>query len=264
MKKILLLISLFFVITGCEATYNLEIGEEIKEEINIYTTDMYNLNVPMEDYNNFSLKDMFGFQLDGFYPVYFNDENYNPYLEEKQDNVKYYNQSAINDSNKYGIKYDYRFKFNDYYRSRAVNSCYKEVNLANNNGIYSLTTNNVAKCFDNYSLLDRVTINIKTTYKVIYSNADNVSNGVYTWNITKNNYKSKSIKFSYNTNNSNFEYNPEEPGEDKPTEPDNSGTSTNKNEKASVFTYILLGAILMLFFIGIFGLIKYKSINKNE
>ena len=47
--------------------------------------------------------------------------------------------------------------------------------------------------FDNYNLMDKLTVNIKSNYLVSEHNADEVVDNTYTWVITKDNYKKKNI-----------------------------------------------------------------------
>lgn len=267
MKKIISLILMLVLLTGCEATYNLQIdGDDISENINIYTTDMANINTPMSDYGDLSLKELFDMQQDSFYTVYYNDESYNPYEEEKQSNVKYYNQEAISTNSRYGMNYTYKFTSDDIVRSRAINTCYNTFTVNKSNNIYSLSTNNLAKCFKNYTLLDRLTINIKTSNRVMVQNADSVNNDTYTWIITKDNYNNKSIRLSYTTSNTNLEYNeqepPKPPEEEKPTNPSTPQTPqtpSEDEEETSIYDLILVIAIIGLFIVGIIGFILYKG-----
>ena len=52
-------------------------------------------------------------------------------------------------------------------------------------------------CFDKYSIIDDVNINVTTGYKVLENNADKVDGNTYTWNITKSN--KKGIKLTLDT-----------------------------------------------------------------
>jgi len=261
MRKIFLLISLILFVTGCEATYSIKIDDDtFYENVEIYTTDLDNINNPLDDYGSLSMKEMFDLQ--SYYPAYFNDSNYNPYESEKQNNVNYYNQVRINNHNQYGIKYDYQFGFEDIFRSRAINTCYKEFNIAESNDIYSITTNNKARCFDNYKLLDKVTIILEIDNKLLYSNADYVNNNLYYWYITRENYKNKSIKLSYTTSTTDLEYNEQDNQNKNPIYDDQ--TNNEDEDNLDIFEYVLIAAIILLFFVGVFGLIKFKSINKND
>ena len=265
MKKILFLGLLILLMTGCNATYNLEISEDgFKEE----TTILSNINDINNYYDNdiFTLKELYDIQSKTYYSAYFNEENFNFYeVDKKQDNIKYYDQSIINDNINYGLKYVGDFKENDIYRSRAINTCYKEVTFNKNDQIYTLVTNGKAECFDAYKLLNEVVINIKTTYRVIYSNADKVEDNTYTWVINRDNYQTKKINLTYTTSKTNFNYDPST----KPDEPAEPTTPTpeeplKKDNKTSILTYIFTGTIVLVFLLGIFGFIKYKSIKSNK
>ena len=202
MKKRLLLVVLIMLLSGCKVEYNLSITDNnFSEKTNVYVLadqdlDEIHPEVSMSYetiFNNINKKNIYS---------YFDESNINPSDESTNyNNVKYYYKESIRANNKYGESIYTDFTENDYFRSNIVKNCYNEFNLAKNDSVYTLKTNNVCKAFDNYKLLEELTINItlNTSYTLIYSNADEVNNNVYTWNIDSNNYKNKSISFIYDT-----------------------------------------------------------------
>lgn len=288
MKKLVVLLGIIFVVSGCEATYNLEIdSENIKENLEVLAIDTEELNTTLEGYD-VTLKELILNQYDGFERVYYDDPKYNPYEEERQPEVKYYNQRLIDEAGKYGIGYDYKFTTSDIYRSQIINSCYKTFSVSKNKKIYTLRTDNVARCFQDYSLLDKVVVNVKVLNRVVYANADRINDDVYTWIITRDNAKNKIIKLSYTTSKNNLEYteedrkndeenedgknpdNPSIPDSPKPGEienPSKPGTDDGKLDKVEKekhwLDYILVAAIIGLFLVGVIGLIVYKG-TKNK
>lgn len=285
MKKLVVLLGILFIASGCEVTYNLEIDREnIKENLEVLATDTEELNTTLEDYDA-TLKELFLNQYDSFERVYYDDEKFNPYEEEKQPEVKYYNQRLIQEAGKYGIGYDYKFTTNDIYRSQIINSCYKTFSVSKNKKIYTFRTDSVARCFQDYTLLDKVVINVKVLNRVIYANADRVDGNIYTWIVSRDNAKNKSIKLSYTIGENNLEYTEEEREKDKEKEeenkpnnptnpkpgetekPDNPGIDSDikdkKDEEKHWLDYILVAAIIGLFLVGILGLIVYRG-TKNK
>ncbi len=267
MKRIVGLLIIMFFLTGCEATYNLEIEEDIfKEDIKIEVDNTLK-DETLEDYGNLSYKELFDLRYRDHEPIYFSYENYNPYEEEDQEGVEYYKQEIIDNNINYGINYNYDFNIDGFANSKGVNSCYKEFSVQKYNDIYSLETNNLATCFDNYPLLDKLTINLKIDYRIIYQNADSNNDDIYTWIIDRDNYQNKNIRVSYTKSEELTEKEEEPTNPVSPNDPSNPNNPTNpeenngqEEEENSIFDYILVGAIVLIFIVGILGYIKYKSI----
>ena len=260
MKKLIILIIFMIILTGCEATYNLNIENTFKENVEIYVATNEKDN--KLDWSNMTYKEMFDSDGNNYTRAYYNDPNYNQYIEGKQDGVEYYTNTIINNNKRYGINYSYNFTRNNFINSAAVNTCYKEITIKKNDNIFILETQKEASCLNGLSNLDKLTINISTNYKVLSSNSDSKSGNTYTWVVTNENYKNKPIKIIYNTDNTNLEYNPEEP-ENKPdsSTPNNENESSKKNRYLS---YIFASSLVVIFIIGLIGFIKYKSVSKNR
>ena len=115
-------------------------------------------------------------------------------------------------------------------------------------------------------------INIKIDDRVIYSNADQVNNNIYTWIITRSNYNNKKINISYTTNKNDYSDNNSDNTDnnddkeiiDKNEEIENNEEEINEdNNSSSGYTIIFLGMIVLIFIIGIIGYIKYKSVKNS-
>lgn len=237
MKKIILFI-IILTLCSCSAEYNLNINDTYEEKIN--TDRIYDTIVPA-----------------------YND--YEGTSSEKEEGKKYY---VVNDG---PPSYSFNFAKNDYARSNAIYTCYKKFNVYTEDKVTTLLTSNYNYCFDKYDDLTNLTININlnSKYSLVRSNADQVKGNRYIWNINKDNYKNKYIYMAY-----------ELQEEDKCllTCPDGQElVNANKKDcyckktevkteedENSIIDYILLGAVLLLFIIGIISIIKYKSINNNE
>lgn len=203
MKRVLLIIIMCFLLSGCDVSYDVFITEEsINENIGVYT----DINTS-EYYSGSDLKLIFN-DIDGFYePIYFNEENYDNFIGGYQNGVRYYNVSRYENGNLYGLNFQNVFSHNDFYRSRAIKTCFQELDIQRNDNYYSIRTNNKCNAFDTYSLLNQISIKIKTNLEVISNNADNYADNTYTWIINRENYKNKSVRLILNSKNvdlSNF------------------------------------------------------------
>ena len=253
MKKILLLGALL-LLTGCNITYNLEIDE------NNNFTENFKIEAYIDENNSQEL--LYAYYLEE-YPIYIDEDfaYYDPYT--KQDGYTYYHKSYKSLDNGYLFNYRASFKYEDYNRARTLNETFnnKAIGYVKEDDYYYLSASS-ASLFKYNANLESININISCKdCKVIKNNADLVTNNIYTWTITKN--TNTNINFQYrlpkkiDNNNSTTITNP------KPNNPSNNTSTSNKEKEEkenSIIDYILVGAILLLFVIGILGLIKYKSV----
>lgn len=265
-KKFILLIALVIALTGCKAEYNLKIqNDTFSEQTNVYTDDMTRLNLIEPDLNNSSYKSVFDEQYTGYTKVMFNDPNYNFYKSDPQSGVEYYTKTRIDSQEKYGISYSYEFSKEKFVNSTAIKTCYKEFTITTENNFYILATNPKAECMENYKLLTDITINIELPYKVISSNADKVNNNIYIWNITKENYKNKSIRISYNIN-ENKGTTTDKTNTNNPsnTTKDNQTTDTKENGYSGTIYFLLVFASLGLITLIIYLIYRIRNKKLNQ
>lgn len=199
MKKIkyILLIFLISIVTGCTFEYNIKINREfISEEGNVKNFDESTWTEQNYLGTGKTYTEIINNKLKTYEVVYKTDEEsyINPY--EKNDNYEYYNTELINNTDVYGIKYFYKGQLEKYKDTRIINMCYDSVSVNSTKDIFSISTSDVFNCFDIYTELDKVEVNITTSwdYKVINSNADKEENGKYTWIITRENASNKPIE----------------------------------------------------------------------
>ena len=189
MKKIVFLFIQILLLTGCTATYNLEISPEgFKENITIYSTSI-------------SENDLFSeIPLGAYYDVKENDEN--PLI--KFDGYEYYDSTLTTDNNNLkNINYSYSFDFSNFLRASSIANTFENFIMKqydhDEDGIDDyilISSGNDFNRFENNDILEKVTINITNNYEVISSNADKVDKNVYTWYLTKDNIKA--INMVYN------------------------------------------------------------------
>ncbi len=159
MKKIKILICIFFIclLTGCSADVTLDISPS-------YMTEKIVLEVSKSNIFDNSFKEQ------------------------------------IEDNKKFLETYGYSYKFSSTLftskvtLTRRVNINHKQINffpeeyadvlytgLDNNYVLFSVENINI---FDKYDNLEKISISIKTKYKVTNHNADEVKNGEYIWELT--------------------------------------------------------------------------------
>lgn len=249
--KIIICILFSMFLVGCEATYDVNInGNIITENVEFVEKDTTKYDEILFSHTDITYKSSI-YENANWPTGAFYLQNGNPYEPIKMDGVEYYNQSLIDDNTGLGIKYDYIFNLDNYINSNAVKSCFKNFSFGNGDKIISLYANNASYCFNGRKMLDKVSVNLTTTYPVISHNADkyNSNTNTYTWNITTKNSNTKIIKMELSKD---LNYKPEKKEE------------KNVLEKGSTNVLLIAFGIFILIG-GIIGIVIYtknKNINK--
>lgn len=251
-KTIILLLLLVFC-SGCEVEYNLSFKElNFSENINVYSDSS---KVNNEIYDGLSMKTIYDNKSKDYYPAFSNSSDYDYFDMGKQDGFNdYYNISILDSQNKYGINANYIFNPDNYYSSYAVHMCNKELVLSSSENIYNISLSNNYTCFKYYDLLDKITVNFTTDLTVSYCDADIVKDNTYTWVITRDNYKVKTINI-YLLKDDKY-YNTVDDYEDNKKDDAN---TVNENYTTKQKVLIGLG-ILLIFTTLLFIIIKIKKV----
>ena len=177
MKKIVLFLSLLFLVSGCSINYNLEFsGEDILEEIDFSLTE--------SEYDEWNSNQSEKFEEDGY--VYFNSQQL---LAFSDDYEELHKRILNRNGNSYDVNYSYKYNYKNYNTSMVIDSCFSEYNILNKDDYYYVKLDGPFTCF-----YDDMNINIKTDRKVIHTNGE-YNNGVYTWKITEDNFKDFELIF---------------------------------------------------------------------
>lgn len=191
-KKFLILISIVFLISGCDITYNLDIyNGKFSENIKIIENDKskWNSNVStttaQELYNSYKAKPI---PISSYSPMI-------PGTNEKLNDVLYYNVNDLTNQKRIGMEYNYdmtQSQFNDSYFVRYAYNRFLVATIKDN---ITISTGEKLKLFEQYNNLENVTINITTNHKVIKHNADKVDGDTYIWKVNRENADDKSLYF---------------------------------------------------------------------
>ena len=196
MKKIFfLVICLLFFTCGCSVHYELTLDENVEEVNNVYTKENSS-----EVYQNVDLNRILNSYTQSYIPVFFDENDGVEIGSEKNEGVEYYNIVPYKNSEFEGFTSSYQFDYYNIYRSRMIKECFDEISVQKNDTVYRINTSTGCKAYKKYSLLEDLTIDVKTDYNVISSNADEVKGNHYYWYFTKDNQNSKYISFVFNTN----------------------------------------------------------------
>lgn len=191
MKKIILLICLMVMLSGCTAEVNIDLTEKkVSEDIKI-TAESDSLN------SKESLKGAFR----QYMPVDKNVIIPDTDPDVKQRGIKYYKQDTQELGNGYIFNYKYDFDFNDYNNATSLNRVFKSSSLELDRKEKELTfytDNGGIILMDEYPSFTNLVVNIKTDLKLIETNADQQKDGVYTW-IFNNGSDNKGIYLKLST-----------------------------------------------------------------
>lgn len=171
--KIVIILLGMFLLSGCTVEYNASITKnEVLENITI--NGLVNDDFPITAYIN---------------------EQGASETDEKIPGLNYY--EIIQNGDIRTLKFN--FPFNHYRESRAINTCYKNIQISMTNNNYQITTDNFNSCLNFYNDIDQLNINLNFTndFVVNKSNADQVNKNVYTWHINRENYQNKPIEISF-------------------------------------------------------------------
>ena len=233
MKKIIILFIMIFLLSGCSAEYYAIFSkEDVKESIYLNDEEL----IPWQT------------------PAYIDDQGSS---EEniKIEGIEYYNI----ENNQNNLVYKYNFPFNNYSKSRAINTCFKSAKLTkDSNNNYILNTSNYNSCFDLYNMTN-ITINLSflpSDFEVISNNADRINNNVYIWDINQSNYQNKYIQVIFKEK-KDEEENPSNPS--NPSNPNNPGEINIEKELSNqeIIVYLILGFISLIAIIVI--VVKFKN-----
>lgn len=175
MKKIIFILSVLLLLTGCNAEYELNINKDnIKENLTLSAENNAE-NLYIEQYNS-NIKS------------FINNEDKN----------EYYNITKNLNNMNYRMNIDYNFKFSDYLESNIINSSLGSFTIDPNYNRISFSTGTNFKIFDKYEYLNNLTvkINISNDFEIRDHNADSLVNNTLTWNISRADNHNKAINFT--------------------------------------------------------------------
>lgn len=173
LRKIIFLGIVSIFLSGCTSKYEITLNEDSIED-NIY------IMAPSEVINNLKEKEM---------------DNINEYILDFERGYEYYKKELDTDTTNTWYKYNYDFKYEEYDAMSILSKCYDKLYVENENEI-TIGTSNEFLC-KSYYPMDEYQIIIKSDYKNISNNADEVVNNSYIWNIDSTNYKNKAISISF-------------------------------------------------------------------
>ena len=168
MKKLILLLIMTFLITGCSCNYTLKIDDKVSEEIEVVVPN--------------SISDTKKNQVDNIL------KDLNPIIDDYDHKYKYnVNKKVEGNSTIYNLDTEY----DNYKDSTLLAQCFEHAVFEENDDYIIINASGKFGClYDN----DEIKINIKTDKYVSSNNANLVNKNTYTWKIDRSNRDDVSIK----------------------------------------------------------------------
>lgn len=177
MKKILIIIISILFLSGCTATYEVNIKDDkIIEKLTLIENDV----------TLFDKKNDTGWTLRETFDSLVNHEN-----EFSKDP---YDVKSLNTNDTLGIQYT-SSSAKSILNSSILNQCYINPKVTTIDGIVTIDTGTNFKCYEYYDNLDTIKIVFKTNHEVVSTNSTQKDGNSYIWNFTKD--SNKNIKISY-------------------------------------------------------------------
>lgn len=234
MKKFIVFVLFTLLLTGCEVSYDLSMDlDSIHEE-----TDM--IVASGDEYSTYvdSIGPIYDYYIRNNIPLFTGDEGALSYRKDFEfDNDGGFSFNLLGDFDKDSFVNSYIINFAGVANTEATGNT------------VSFSYNFSSDLFENYSMLDKITININDISNNITSNnADNVNDNVYTWVITRDNYMDKTINFSYKKNRVSVKKIVEE-------------YEKNSDNPMFKFSIVLIVIVFIIFIIYKLFALKFKSKN---
>lgn len=179
MKKIIYIIILMFLLSGCKAEYNLHIVSDD------FSEDIYLIGENEEETQNV---------INYIWPIQAFYDSVGSSEEPKElEGIEYYKKN-ITDDNK--LNFQYKFNNSNINRSYAIDLCFNAFDIDTTNRSLIISTENKNRCFDAYPILNEIIVNITVDREVEYHNADLVNGKQYTWVYNRNSYTNKFVSLN--------------------------------------------------------------------
>ncbi len=174
MKKIIILCITTILLTGCNATYNINFTKnKIEDSIKIYTNNKNVQNATKEVTEKFSEQ-----------------------LGNWERGYEFYKREIYATDKITGYEYTYNFNYEEYDAMSQLRKCYKDFELNYEKDTITINTSKEFLCQIYYPEVNSLELNITSEYEILNSNADKKKNNTHTWNINKTNYKQKPINIT--------------------------------------------------------------------
>ena len=230
MKKLLVLIGLLIIITGCSANVTYEFNEE---SIDSTIEFIFNQEEFKKYGNENTVHEEGRFDTEADTEKFIKDKYEETTLIAYQENgkFKYYTPTKYEKlDNQYRYLYKHSFNYDNFQNNYYLKDCFEHFLTIEDDNYYHYTIKGDYSCGNENDLK----LNIIAKNKDVLSNADEVKDDKHIWNIKKEN---NDITFSL---------------------------SKSEKAKSSALSTIHIIGLVLLAILGIIGVVLYKLINKDK
>ncbi len=184
MKKLILIICLMFLVTGCDVSYELKINAD--ETFNEKATFSFlNQDMTVDDLS-----------------VYI--KTHQPISNDRYE-AKYYASHIYTNGIYNYLIYDYVHDINSFRKSTFVDTCYPNMKITESDDEIKIESGKGFRCLnpDNGLITDHVDIAIVSELEVLENNADEVNGNTYLWTVNENNVQDKEVNLVLKRNTKN-------------------------------------------------------------
>ena len=184
MKKLILIICLMFLVTGCDVSYELKINAD--ETFNEKATFSFlNQDMTVDDLSVY---------------IKTNQPISNSRYEAKYYDSRIYTNGIYND-----LIYDYVHNINSFRKSTFVDTCYPNMKITESDDEIRIESGKGFRCLnpDNGLITDHVDIAIVSELEVLENNADEVNDNTYSWTVNESNVQDKEVNLVLKRNKKN-------------------------------------------------------------
>ncbi len=194
--KVVIVFVFIFLVTGCDATYNIKIADGEIEE-NFTFKDSNSKNWEVDYFYGETYADKVLNYNTSYIPAFYSyivgpDEGAVDLTKIKKDGIPYYNKELIAIGNKesLGMKFNYTFTYEEYEESTVANEGVGSFRTEiTNNNVLTITSGDSIKSLSSNKILDKLVVNVTTDYVVVSTNADYAKYNKYTWIINKEDFE---------------------------------------------------------------------------
>ena len=254
--RLLVVLAICGLCSGCTINYNLEIKEnEISENIIVNDT-FINSRTSSDILNNYN----------SWMPVYDNIQNPDLIRDSDDDGgkivgVEYHEKKITSINNGYYYTYKYIYPINRFSHANSLRLAFGKPSFYDGGSYINIKTNSEnALC--NYDYFESLQVNIKIdqdVYKVNQTNAHSINGNTYTWNLNRNNCNDSVISLT-------LDKTIKTESDDNPNPSDNDNKQNSNNNRDSYAMYIFLGIIIIIIIIGyiLFNKMKVKGNSMDD
>ena len=180
--KLISLLLLLFLVSGCSATYVLDIKSgEVNESL-------YINNYDKETWDSY--KERINIAAGGAVATnYLEDE---PEVNEKTEGINYYNIKRIEHLDNVGVSYQNIFNKEEYKNSNIIFMNTSDFDYSYNADKIKINIKNI-EAFKFHPDLKELTVKLTTNHEVLNTNANEIKDNTYFWYLNKNNIEEKTI-----------------------------------------------------------------------